>query len=104
MLKKHVSSVVPVQLEHLYTGRPLVPDISDKCVLTRLEQLGSGVTGRAHSTSLKYRILAYVPDMEACKQGREVVLVCNEEVGSAMRRRVKVTTLSALLRPLRRHV
>ena len=43
----------------------------------RLEQLGNDLAGRVHSTRLKERILAYLPDMEAHKQGREVVLVCN---------------------------
>ena len=51
----------------------------------RLEQLRNDVEGRVHSTRLKERILAYFPDMEAHKQGREVVLVCNKDVGSAIR-------------------
>ena len=33
----------------------------------RLEQVGSDVAGRVHSTRLKERILAYFPDMEAHK-------------------------------------
>ena len=41
----------------------------------RLEQLGSGIAGRVHSTRLKEKILAYFPDMKAHKQGREIVLV-----------------------------
>ena len=52
----------------------------------RLEQLGSGVAGCDHSSRLKERILAFFPDMEAHKQGREVVLVCNKDVGSAIRK------------------
>lgn len=51
---------------------------------TRLEQLGTHVTGRVHSTKLKNRILNYFPDMDAHKQGRDVVLVCNEDVGAAL--------------------
>lgn len=53
---------------------------------TRLEQLGTDVTGRVHSTDLKKRILAYFPDMEAHKQGRDVVLISNEDVAAAMRK------------------
>ena len=51
---------------------------------TRLEQLGRDVTGRVHSTKLKTRILGYFSDMDAHKQGRDVVLVCNEDVGAAL--------------------
>ena len=52
----------------------------------RFEQLGSSVAGRVHSTRLKERIHAYFPDMGAHKQGREMVLVCNKDVGSAIRK------------------
>ena len=50
----------------------------------RLKQLGTEVVGRIHSTHVKDRILGYFPDMEAHKQGRDIVLVCNEDVGSAL--------------------
>ena len=43
---------------------------------TRLEQLGTHVAGRVHSTKLKNRILSYFPDMDAHTQGRDVVLIC----------------------------
>lgn len=52
----------------------------------RLEQLGTKLPGRVHSTKLKNRILAYFLDMKAHTQGREVVLVFNEDVGAALRR------------------
>ena len=42
---------------------------------TRLKQLETYVSGRIHSTKLKGRLLAYFPDMEAHKQGREVDLM-----------------------------
>lgn len=51
---------------------------------TRLEQLGTHVMGRVHSTRLKNRILSYFPDMYTHKQGRDVVLVCNEDIGAAL--------------------
>ncbi len=53
---------------------------------TRLKQLGTNVTGRIHSTKLKDRLLGYFPDMEAHKQGREVVLISNKDIGSALRK------------------
>ena len=53
---------------------------------TRLEQLGTHMTRRVHSTKLKNRILNYFPDMNAHKQGRDVVLVSNEDVGAALRK------------------
>ena len=53
---------------------------------TRLEQLGTHMTGCIHSTKLKNRILSYFPDMYAHTQGRDVVLVCNKDVGAALRK------------------
>ncbi|KAG0714703.1 hypothetical protein GWK47_001512 [Chionoecetes opilio] len=53
---------------------------------TRLELLGTDVAGRVHSTVLKKRVLAYFPDMEAHKQGRDVVLISHEDVGQALRK------------------
>lgn len=50
----------------------------------RLEQLGTITTGRIHSTRLKERILSYFPDLHSIKQGREVLLVFNEDVGNAL--------------------
>lgn len=50
----------------------------------RLEQLGTVTTGRIHSTRLKDRILSYFPDLHSIKQGRDVLLVFNEDVGNAL--------------------
>ena len=52
--------------------------------ITRLKQLGTEVVGRIHSTKLKDRILGYFPDLEAHKQGQNVVLISNKDVGSAL--------------------
>ena len=46
--------------------------------------MGTHTTGRVHSTKLKNRLLSYFPDMNAHKQGRDVVLVCNDDVGAAL--------------------
>ena len=57
---------------------------------TRLEQLGSNVVGRVHSTDLKKKILAYFFDMKPHKQGRNIILVSNECVGHALRKLVSM--------------
>ena len=56
---------------------------------TRLKQLGTGAAGRIHSTKLKDRILSFFPDMEAHKQGRNLVLIGNEHIGSALSKACK---------------
>lgn len=50
----------------------------------RLKQLGTDMTTLVHSTRLKNRIITYFPDMEAHKQGRDVVLVFNKDIGAAL--------------------
>ena len=59
-----------------------------------LNQLGMNIISRYmyfHSTKLKDRILAYFPDMEmeAHKQRRDVVLIYNKDIGSALRKACK---------------
>ncbi len=51
---------------------------------TRVEQLGTCLHGRVNSTNLKDRILAYFPDLQAHKEGRDIFLVFNKDVGPAM--------------------
>lgn len=53
---------------------------------TRVEQLGTCLSGRVNSTHLKNRILAHFPDLQAHKEGRDVLLVFNEYIGPAMRK------------------
>lgn len=50
-----------------------------------MEQLGTKLPGRVHSTKVKNRMLPYFPDMKAHTQGREV-LVSNEDVSAALRK------------------
>jgi len=52
-----------------------------KLYTERLEQLGVFVEGRVNATRLKNRILAALPDLQAHKQGRDVLLVFKEDVG-----------------------
>ena len=53
---------------------------------TRAEQLGICLQGRVNSTNLKDRILAYFPDLQAHKEGRDIFLVFNKDVGPAIRK------------------
>ena len=51
----------------------------------RMEEQDVKVEGRVHSTRLKQRILSQIPDMQAVKEGREVLLVFNKDVGVVLR-------------------
>tara|TARA_B110000881_G_C18590493_1_gene527633 strand:- start:311 stop:2080 length:1770 start_codon:yes stop_codon:yes gene_type:complete len=51
----------------------------------RLKTLGADVTSRVNSTRLKERILANIPDMEAHKQGRDVLLAFKDDIGLALK-------------------
>ena len=55
----------------------------------RLKQLGTDIEGRIHSTKLKDRILGYFQDMEAHKQGRDVMIISKKDVGSALHKACK---------------
>lgn len=50
----------------------------------RLQQLGIDLQDRVHTTRLKERILAMVPDLQAYKQGRDVLLVYEDDVGKVL--------------------
>ena len=43
------------------------------------------VSGRVHLTDLKRRLLAGIPGLQAHKQGRDVLLAFNDDVGSALK-------------------
>ncbi|KAG0721176.1 hypothetical protein GWK47_046968 [Chionoecetes opilio] len=80
-----VSYIEYTRMDSLVAPVFKLSDLVDLCT-TRLEQLGTDVAGRVHSTDLKKRVLAYFPDMEAHKQGRDVVLISHEDVGQALRK------------------
>ena len=52
----------------------------------RLKQLGIQNSSDIHSTKLKDKILANVPDLQAHKEGRVNLLVFNEDIGPALRK------------------
>ena len=50
----------------------------------QLEELGAKSTGPIHTTQLKDHILANIPDMQAHKHSRDVLLAFNEDIGTVL--------------------
>ena len=67
-------------------GKKTVFKLADlaKLYSARLEQLGTEQNARTHSTRLKNRILAHIPDLSAHKEGRDVLLAFKEDIGPAL--------------------
>ena len=57
-----------------------------KLYTSRLKELGVNISGRIHTADLKNRILSNFPDMQAHKQGRDILLAFDEDIGSALQR------------------
>ena len=57
-----------------------------KLYTSRLKQLGVNISGRIHTTDLKNQILSNFPDMQAHRQGRDILLAFNEDIGLALKR------------------
>ena len=53
----------------------------------KVEQLGL-TENEVHKTRLKERLLAHVPDLQAYKQGREMFLAFNQDIGPAIRKAI----------------
>ena len=51
----------------------------------RLTELGVQVSGRVNSTRLKERLLAHVDGLHAYKQGRDILLSFNEDIGPTLK-------------------
>lgn len=51
---------------------------------SRMEQLGVNLGSRVQTTRLKERLLAEFPDLRAPRKGREVLLVFDDDIGSAL--------------------
>ena len=56
-----------------------------KLYTDRLNQLGVDVTAQVNSKLLKDSILMHLPRMKAYKEGRDVFMACDEDVGSILR-------------------
>ena len=53
---------------------------------TRLEQLGVEVDGRVHTSRLKLRLLAVLPNLKATSQGKNVMLSFDDDIGGALQK------------------
>ena len=53
---------------------------------SRLKQLGVNIIGRTHTSRLKERILAVVPELEEHKHGRNILVAFKEDVAMTLRR------------------
>ena len=51
---------------------------------TRVQQLGTNLNGRVNSTHLNDRILAHFRDMQALKDGWEIILIFSDDVGKSV--------------------
>ena len=61
-------------------------DLADMYTSRLNQLLGAHVIGRVHTTRLKDRILAMVPDLQEYKQGRDILLAFKDDVAMALRR------------------
>ena len=63
-------------------------ELSDlvKLYSSRLEYLGMEQHTHPHSTVLKNRILAKIPELKASKEGRDILLTFDDDLGPALRR------------------
>ena len=52
---------------------------------TRLKLFGSDISGRFNNTHLKSRIVAHQQDLQAYREGSDVLLAFNKDVGAALR-------------------
>ena len=52
----------------------------------RLEQLGVEVDGRVHTSRLKLRLLAVLPNLKATSQGKNVMLSFDDDIGGALQK------------------
>ena len=53
---------------------------------TKLEKLGADVEGWIHISRLQERLLSVLPDFQAHSQSRCIILTCDEDMGSALRK------------------
>lgn len=75
-----VAYIEEIRFESVFRLADLV-NLYSSCV----QQLGGDVSSKIHSTDLKYRILANIPGMQAHKQGRDILLVFEDDIGLALR-------------------
>lgn len=84
VLAEIVAYIEELRTEEVVTPIFKLTDLT-KLYTSRRQQFGITTDGRVHSTDLKNRIIAAVPDLQAHKQGRDVLLIFNEDVGGALK-------------------
>ena len=57
-----------------------------KLYTSHLKQLGVNILGRIHTTDLKNQIWSKFPDMQNHRQGRDILLAFDEDIGLALQR------------------
>ena len=74
------------ETRNLDEQRARVFNLSDLAQLyvSRMEQLGVKLDVRVHTTRLKQRLLAQFIDMQAQKQGRDILMAFEEDIGTAL--------------------
>ena len=84
----HVNARAECYIDEIRAENEVVLKMLDLTNLysNKFQQLGTNITRRVHSTRLKNRILGYFPEIEGHKQGREVVLVFNKDIGQALKK------------------
>ena len=70
-----------------------------KMYSARLNQLGVDVSGRLHTTELKNRILAQFPDMQAHREGRDVLLAFKDDIVFALKKAYDTDFDEAIILP-----
>ena len=60
------------------------PSEVTKVYQEKLQQFGIQINSRIHSTRVKEKLMANIPGLAAHKQGKEVLLIFEEDVGSAL--------------------
>ena len=56
--------------------------LSDEILISKLQQLGANLPTHMHTTRLKERILTYIPDLREFRDGRNIVLAFDDDIGN----------------------
>ena len=80
-----------IEEERLQEGTAPIFKLSNlvKLFQIRIEELGGTLSSRPNSTYLRDNILKKFPDMSAHKDGRDILLVFDKDIGPALRKKVK---------------
>ena len=79
----HLENSRMEMVENLETPLLKLSDVT-KVYHEKLQQFGIQINSRIHSTRLKEKLMANIPGLTAHKQGKEVLLIFKEDIGSAL--------------------